>query len=270
MLMKKLGVLGFCVSLAATVQPSLTAVQANLAHAHANVANMNEWSHDNSELLALIGTAMHVPAIMTMDSDRVEVAHVAAILAALPTQSKIWSKFFSKMDTRFFAALGWDVPRFLAYLGTTPYDVINVLYPKYAQTVRAAKGDKVRVLKREQLSLVAVELLCRVIALAARLNASDRNSSVVAALAHGLGDVVELHRLIRRYALTGPVPGVNFALELNVHPVDEDGNDVELFEGVQAAVDQALAEAEEPVAGDEEVAASEDSLENNTTVVSAA
>ena len=243
--MKNSLVFSIVACLAAGAGQSLSAApQQVMVPAQVNVTTMTEWSQDNGKLLALLGTAMHIPAIMTMDSNQAELAHIAAILAAISTQSKIWSKFFSKVDKRFFAALSWDVPRFLAYVGTLPYDAINVLYPKYAQSTRLAKGDKIRALKREQLSLVGFELLCRIVALVAKINESDRDSSVAAALAHGLGDVVELYRLFRRYAVIGPVPGVNFAFDLNVHPVDEDGNDIELLDGMQAAVEQALAEAE--------------------------
>lgn len=178
---------------------------------------------DNLDVVRAIGTLLHLPYILTLDSQDPRAVQLAGFIAALPTSCKVGLKFFEKRHDRFFKLMLWDVPKFAAYSAATAYDVINVLNPEHMVGERERKGEVLGKLKFDQAANLAVEFLLRIISCVARYKAEDlasirgeRDLRLVAKLTSELADIVELWRLLSRYNTYSTVPGLDVALHFEV------------------------------------------------------
>lgn len=178
---------------------------------------------DNLDVVRAIGTLLHLPYILTLDSQDPRAVQLAGLIAALPTSCKVGLKFFEKRHDRFFKLMLWDVPKFAAYSAATAYDVINVLNPDHMVLERERKGELLGKLKFDQAANLAVEFLLRVISCVARYKAEDlasvrgeRDLRLVAKLTTELADIVELWRLLSRYNTYSTVPGLDVSLHFEV------------------------------------------------------
>ncbi len=165
-------------------------------------------------LLEIGGALMHVPYILTLDSDDADHIAYAACPAALPTMVKIAGRFVAKKDAHFYEFLMWYLPMFTGYLSSLGYDFINIKKDS-EETIKMRKkslGDKKNIFKIHQAICLGLEVFLRIISYAEKMKTNPAplpagglphtyNSLSLDKCVVVVADLLELWRLLSRFYL---------------------------------------------------------------------
>lgn len=226
------------------------------------IDDFNANSGKNRELLGILGALLHIPYIVTMDSEDARMVRLAGILAMLPTDLKVGLKLIEQSHGRFYKILLWDTPKFVTYLAAALYDGINVLNPEHMILERRQKGADLKVIKKDQAMILAFEVLLRILAFVAAYKAESAKPGVAAdldmfaSLISECADLTELWRLLIRYRTYTTMPGLDVALHVEVKHIGSLSN---FFDGEEdffsttkpiESTDELLAQGAETVVDD--------------------
>lgn len=181
----------------------------------------------SKDLLAMVGPLLHVPYILTLDSDDSKKVRLAGLLAMLPTGAKVIYKSFEKCNGRFLTIVLPGVPKYLGYSVANLYDWINVTSPRHMILERQQKGDYLKRIKVEQGAYLAFEVLLRIISFFASYKADNAeypagrsDLKTVGALASEFADWIELWRLLGRYKTYSTTPGLDISCNVDIKHAD--------------------------------------------------
>lgn len=173
--------------------------------------------------IATISPLLHIPYVMTLDSQDARVVRAAGVAAMASVVGTLCSQFFSKCsaDEIKGKVFVWDAPKFLGYTVACTYDWLNVLSSEHMVLERLQKADQISDIKIKQAVNLAFEFLLRLVACIARYKA-DNNAqaqadlNTVGFLVEELADLVELYRLLARYKTYSTTPGLDVSLNIEI------------------------------------------------------
>ena len=200
--------LGFSSFLLLAILPVANAAQSKFPSLMTSAMSKTQ---EHRELAEIAGCLMHIPAIVTLGSDKTNNTVLASYLAAVPTGIKVASRFVAKNDARFYEFFMWYLPIFFGYLTSLGYDLATINDPEKMQKqlrIKIASHQSLRDFKINQGVLLGLEIFLRVIAYANRVQSKFLVDSGIFDFSSCLSagaDVLELSRLLGRYVLCNDI-----------------------------------------------------------------
>jgi hypothetical protein len=201
----------------------LDRVETGYNDVRAAVDNFNSSHGKSLELLNILGALLHIPYIVTLDSNDARAVCLAGALATLPTSLKVCLKFVHKpQDERFYKIFFYDGLKFGSYLSAAAYDGVNFLNAEHMILERQQKGADLKLIKKDQAILLAFEILLRFFAYVAAYKAESADVAagadlaMIASLISEAANLTELWRLLGRYQTYITTPGIDVVFHVDV------------------------------------------------------
>lgn len=157
----------------------------------------------DNQLIKLAATFLHIPYILTLDSDDQRVARWAALCAALVTTSKVVDNLAQKHDLRLIQIMLWYLPKMELYMKGSVYDLFNTFRSDFMLEMRKNKSaELLSAVKTEQAVNLLAEIALRALSCWIRYSSLEDNLmnhnqrfDIIAFMAAEVADLLELWRL---------------------------------------------------------------------------
>lgn len=156
----------------------------------------------HEQLINMLRSLLHIPYIVTLDSQNSKTIASSALVSALATDSRLlYELLHEQKNTSLLKNILWNLPKACGYGASAVYE-----YGRFMKSTEIAEKNKVfekqlRSIKIQQTIQLILELCLRGFVYKVSLNSSDdgkTQKSMLRPIAE-IADIVELWRLLSRY-----------------------------------------------------------------------